>query len=123
MQILFLVIICIVFSTECFAKSLMYSDREIKFILDKRNGGKSKKIAHQQISDCIKCNGILYQDSNNWSIWLSGRKFTNQKSCCELAKIKVLETFHNKAKISWTHKGKVHEFIISPGQIYSTVAN
>ena len=53
-------------------ESLMFSKKEYADILSKRTQEHLDTLKNKE--DCLECNGIIFQGSRNWNVWINGRK-------------------------------------------------
>ena len=97
--------------------SLMFSQKECSNILSKRAQDDLNILKNKD--DCLKCNGLIFQDENKWSVWLNGQKIDSNCPHCPRQHLKVSNIENNKVHVEWTHKGKIHLITLEPNHYYN----
>ena len=96
--------------------SLMFSPKEVTRVLENRQ--KTHRSARHNKQDCLKCDGILRQSKDKWSVWINGEKLTNDCPQCRDKTITVLSVDERNVTLEWHYKNDVHLISLKPNQYY-----
>ncbi len=112
-----------------FIDSFMFSGAEAALI-QKAMGGRVEKPQQTQETlkiekkvvipkrRIIKVSGVLFRSTNDWAVWINGRKITPEQLLPEIIEIKVKNSSY--VKLKWYDVGlnKVISIMMRPNQTY-----
>lgn len=98
-------------------ESLMFSQKECSDILARRAQDDLDILKNKD--NCLACNGLIFQGTDKWSVWLNGQKIDSTSPSCPRQHLKISKVEENKVHLEWTHKGKKHLVILGPNNSYN----
>jgi len=93
----------------------MFTPEEVAAIKTKRQ---IEKLNSYRKEGVVICNGIMFIDEKNWSVWLNQKLLSPQLRRPEF---KIHQVTPEKVDLTWRYKQEEHRVILQPNQGYDGV--
>jgi hypothetical protein len=92
--------------------SIMFTSTEVTMIKGQRQ---AEKLSQYRKAGCLICNGIMFVDKDNWTVWLNNKMITSR---LRRPDIQIHKISADMVSLSWRYKGKDHAVLLRPQQGY-----
>ena len=92
--------------------SIMFTQAEVNMLKGQRQ---AEKLSKYRKTGCLICNGIMYVDKDNWTLWLNNKMISSR---LRRPDIQIHKVSADMVSLTWMYKGKEHAVLLRPQQGY-----
>lgn len=93
-------------------ESIMFTPEEVTAVNTQRQ---VEKLNRYRKDGVLICNGILYFNEKNWTVWLNNKLFIPQ---IRRPEILIHHVTAQQVELTWRYKGEEHRVCLPPNQGY-----
>jgi hypothetical protein len=108
-------VVLLIISCESVARavdSIMFTSTEVSMIKGQRA---AEKLSQYRKTGCLICNGIMYVDKDNWTVWLNNKMISSR---LRRPDIQIIKVSADMVSLTWRYKGQEHAVLLRPQQGY-----